>query len=161
MRGKTFIDRARRTELADRHGKKFHLYPQVCTIVDKFMRGATVATLVDLTRSQFNTLSTFYGITLDPGPRADVTPLRCKGKRLYAPRPKSYRKGTPIVMRARYRKQSDRTTAALRTLDEAVTESGVQPITPMGLDRHNAVRSAGWILVAEFAINPYLREDNV
>lgn len=155
MRGKAFIERARRTQIADRHGEKFHLYQSVCMIVDKFMRGASEATLPGISGKQLALLKTYYGITIDPGPRSDVTPLRHNGKRMYAPRPKAYRKGTPLVVEPRYRKMNDRTTAKLRTLDEATLEEGCD-LT--GHERHRNLMDRGWILVALFRINPYIGE---
>ncbi|QMV30020.1 hypothetical protein [Providencia phage vB_PreS-Stilesk] len=166
MRGQALVDRARRLQMADAHAEKFHLYQSVCVIVDKFMRGAKEATLPGISLKQFNLLKTFYGITIDPGPRADVTPLRHKGRRMYAPRPKEYRPGTPIVMQKRYRKMNDKTTAPLRTIDEATFEETAdnggkfagQLDKVMGGERHRALIDRGWILVAVFRINPYIGE---
>ncbi|QPB12586.1 hypothetical protein [Providencia phage PSTCR9] len=158
MRGQALVERARRMQIADAHAEKFHLYQSVCVIVDKFMRGAKEATLPAISLKQFNLLKTFYGITIDPGPRADVTPLRHKGKRLYAPRPKEYRPGTPIIMQKRYRRMNDKTTAPLRTEYEACEQSGLTMANAKQQDNHHWLTDHGWILVAVFRINPYIGE---
>lgn len=158
MRGQALVERARQMQIADAHAEKFHLYQSVCVIVDKFMRGAKEATLPAISLKQFNLLKTFYGITIDPGPRADVTPLRHKGKRLYAPRPKEYRPGTPIIMQKRYRRMNDKTTAPLRTECEACEQSGITMANAKQQDNHHWLTDHGWILVAVFRINPYIGE---
>lgn len=161
MRGQAFVEKARSLQLADRHAEKFHMYQSICIVVDKFMRGASEALLPNISIKQFNLLTTYYGITIDPGPRVDVTPLRHKGRRLYAPRPKEYRPGTPLLIQKRYRKKDDRTTAPLRTMDEAREEAGLCASQVHGVDLTKWLSDRGWVIVARFVINPYMESDYV